>query len=186
MKAELVRDTLQLIAHFAGRLRVRAETFRVLPEVGDEVVGELLAQQGVTAASASPVTGSILVTYDAAVVQLPRLVAVIVRTGGLHGISLATPAGWDERPSGGSRVRSKLAALNGQLQRKTRGAVDLKVAVPAALTGTGLLMLLAGRRRVPEWYDLLFWGFVTFSNLNPPATSPATPRAANDDATGLD
>jgi hypothetical protein len=32
-------------------------------------------------------------------------------------------------------------------------------------------MLLAGKRLVPAWYDLLFWGFVSFCNLNPPAAT---------------
>lgn len=168
MNDDVVRDKLQLISHFAGRLRVRAETFRVLPEVGDEVVGKLRTQEGVVSASSSPITGSVLVTYDAAVVQLPRLVALIIRTGALHGIALELPDGGDRPPSGGARVRSALAALNAEVHRKSKGTVDLKVAIPAALTGTGLLMLLGGKRRVPEWYDLLFWGFVTFSNLNPP------------------
>jgi hypothetical protein len=35
-------------------------------------------------------------------------------------------------------------------------------------------MLFAGRRLVPAWYDLLFWSFVTFVNLNPP--QQAAPR----------
>ena len=179
MTGSLVRDRLALISHFSGRLRVRAETFRVLPEIGAGVVSRLLEEQGVTEASASAVTGSVLVLYDAALVQLPRLVAIIVRVGGLHGIALDVPEGWDGPPNGGARVRAKFAALNAGLHRKTRGRIDLKVAVPAALSGTGVLMFLGGNRRSPEWYDLVFWGFTAFINLNMPGT-PA--RGANDGA----
>ena len=178
MKTELVRDKLALISHFSGRLRVRAETFRALPEIGAEVASRLLEEEGVMEASASPVTGSLLVLYDAAIVQLPRLVALIVRVGGLHGVALDTPDGWDALPNGGARVRAKFAELNAGLHRKSRGYIDLKVAVPAALSGTGLLMFLGGRRRIPEWYDLVFWGFTAFINLNMPGQSA---RAANDD-----
>ncbi|HWZ90158.1 MAG TPA: hypothetical protein VNW92_14945 [Polyangiaceae bacterium] len=162
------RDKLELVSHFAGRLRVRAETFRVLPEVGDEVVEELRAHEGVTSASLSRVTGSVLVTYDATVLQLPRLLALIIRTGALQGIALEPALGEAAPPSGGARVRSALGAFNGRLHGASGGAVDLSVAVPGVLTGTGLLMLLAGRRRIPEWYDLLFWGFTAFCSLNPP------------------
>jgi hypothetical protein len=168
MNPSVGRNKLELVSHFAGRLRVRAETFRVLPEVGDEVVDELRAQDGVTAASLSRVTGSVLVTYDATVVQLPRLVALIIRTGALQGIALEPALGAARPPSGGANVRSTLAAFNARLHRASGGALDLSVAVPGALTGTGLLMLLAGRRRIPEWYDLLFWSFTAFCSLNPP------------------
>ena len=168
MNASVGRDKLELVSHFAGRLRVRAETFRVLPEVGDEVVEELRAHEGVTSASLSRVTGSVLVTYDATVLQLPRLLALIIRTGALQGIALEPALGEAAPPSGGARVRSALGAFNGRLHGASGGAVDLSVAVPGVLTGTGLLMLLAGRRRIPEWYDLLFWGFTAFCSLNPP------------------
>ena len=179
MKGELVRDKLALISHFSGRLRVRAETFRALPEIGAQVASRLLEEEGVTEASASPVTGSVLVLYDASVVQLPRLVAIIVRVGGLHGVALDTPDDWPELPNGGARVRAKFAELNAGVHRKSRGRIDLKVAVPAALSGTGLLMFLGGRRRrIPEWYDLMFWGFTAFINLNTPGQAA---RAANDD-----
>ena len=44
---------------------------------------------------------------------------------------------------------------------------DLVVAeLKEGASGLGKL-LTGGATRVPEWYDLLFWSFVTFSNLNP-------------------
>ena len=33
--SEAARDELRIVSHFPGRLRVRAETFRVLPEVAE-------------------------------------------------------------------------------------------------------------------------------------------------------
>src|SRR5438128_651660 len=71
-------------------------------------------------------------------------------------------------PRQGAIVRDTLEALERKLRAASSGAVDLRVALPGALAGGGLLMFLAGRRRIPEWYDLLFWSFVTFCNLNPP------------------
>jgi hypothetical protein len=164
-----VRDRLELVSHFAGRLRVRADTFRVLPEVGSAVATELGALDGVTECTTSPITGSVLVHYDPARVQLPHLVATIVRTGGLHGLALVTPPD-DAAPSPGDRVRRALGELDRRTRVASNGRLDLRTAIPAALTGTGLAMLLGGRRRIPEWYDLLFWGFVTFCNVNPKAS----------------
>jgi hypothetical protein len=179
MKAQIVHDKLVLISHFAGRLRVRAEMFRVLPEVGEEVARQLSDYQGVTSADASPVTGSVLVNYDASAVQLPKLVTLIIRVGALKGIALEPSLAGAPSLTGGRRVRETLHAVNLQLNQACRGKLDLKVAVPAALTGTGFLVLAAGRRHLPQWYDLIFWGFVTFCNMNPHGEHRA---AANDDA----
>ena len=56
-----VRDRLRLVSHFPGRLRVRAEMFRVMPEVADEVVARLRQEPAVTGTESSAVTGSLLV-----------------------------------------------------------------------------------------------------------------------------
>jgi hypothetical protein len=161
------QDRLRLVSHFPGRLRVRAETFRVLPEVGEEVAERVAQEPGVTSASVSPVTGSLLVTYDPCALQLPRLIHLLVRVGGLHGIEVDPANDWKHAPEDGERVRAAFAKVNDAIRAATSGKLDMKVGIPGTLAGTGLLMFLAGRRRVPEWYDLLFWAFVTFSNLNP-------------------
>jgi hypothetical protein len=166
-----VKDRLELVSHFAGRLRVRASTFRVLPEVGAAVVEHLLGLDGVLDCTTSAVTGSLLVRYDPAKLELPRLVAIIVRTGGLHGLTLVVDGEEPEPP--GNRIREVLGGLDRRVRTKARGQLDLRSAIPAALMGTGLTMFLAGRRRVPEWYDLIFWGFVTFCNMNPATSAGA-------------
>jgi len=161
------QDRLRIVSHFPGRLRVRAETFRVLPEVGEEVAHRVAEEHGVTSATASPVTGSLLVLYEPRELQLPRLIHLLVRAGGLHGIEVDAANDWQHAPEDGAKVRAAFAKVNDALRAATSGTIDMKVAVPGTLAGTGLLMFLAGRRRIPEWYDLLFWAFVTFSNLNP-------------------
>lgn len=168
--SEVIQDKLRFVSHFAGRLRVRADTFRMLPDVGEGVAVELRGESGVASAVASPLTGSLLVTYEPAEVELPRLIAMIVRLGGLHGIELSLPDGWTLATSQGTRVREALSRANDKLTGRTRGAVDLRVAIPAVLASTGVAFFALGRRRIPEWYDLLFWSFVAFSNLNPHVT----------------
>lgn len=182
-KAEVAapKDRLRIVSHFPGRLRVRAETFRVMPEVATEVAERVAAEPGVTSAAASPVTGSLLVTYDPRALQLPRLIHMLVRTGGLYGIEVDAANDWENRDDG-TRVREAFAKVNDVVRAATTGKIDMKVALPGTLAGTGIAMLLAGRRRVPEWYDLIFWAFVTFHNLNPRKSDAVSPaRDADDD-----
>jgi hypothetical protein len=170
------RDRLRLVSHFPGRLRVRAETFRVLPEVADAVAADIRAAPGVREVTTSKVTGSLLVVYEPRELELPRLVQHLVRAGGLAGIEVDADGEWMKKAPQGERVRETLGALNQSLRAFTGGSVDLRAAVPGSLGAMGVAFLLAGRRRVPEWYDLIFWGFVTFCNLNPPTSRASAPR----------
>ncbi len=168
-------DRLRVVAHLPGRLRVRAETFRILPEVASEVVDRILAEPGVASASASAVTGSVLVLYDPGETQILRLLRTIVLTGGLAGLEVDRR---DGEPSAlpGQRLRAALGGLDARVRAASGGKADLRVAVPSTLALLGLgKLLMTTQRPVPQWYDLLFWSFVTFSNLNPvkPANSNA-------------
>jgi hypothetical protein len=147
---------------------VRAETFRVLPDVADEVAARVGSEPGVSHVKTGRLTGSLLIVYEPQQVQLPRLVQLLVRAGGLRGIEVDSNAPWEQQAPQGARVRQSLGALTDAVRRRTGGAVDLRAAVPGTLAAAGAAMFLAGRRRIPEWYDLLFWAFVTFSNLNRP------------------
>lgn len=169
---EPVSDRLRIVSHFPGRLRVRADTFRLLPDVAEEVRARVAEERGVLSTSRSPITGSILVAYDPRELQLPRLIAVIVRASGLHGLALDVDDAWKDEAPQGARVRNRASALNDLLRGKTQGTVDLRTALPGALAGGGLLMLLAGKRQAPAWYDLMMWSLTTFSIFNPPQPQP--------------
>lgn len=166
------RDRLRLVSHFPGRLRVRAETFRALPEVADEVVASISAEPGVRDVQSSPVTGSLLVLYEPRELQLPRLVQLLVRAGELGGIEVDAGEDWSKHPTQGTRVRETVAAWNESLQKLTGGKLDLRAAVPGSLAAAGAAVFLSGRRRMPEWYDLLFWAYTSFTNLNQPGQDP--------------
>ncbi len=176
-------DRLRIVSHFPGRLRVRAETFRVLPEVGAEVAQRIAEEHGVTGASMSPVTGSLLVSYDPREIQLPRLVHLLVQIGGLQGIELDPTNDWQHAPDDGARVRAFFGQINDVVRSATNRKVNMRVAVPGMLAGTGLAMLLAGSRRVPEWYDLMFWALGTFTTLNPTPEDAVAPRDDDRDRT---
>jgi hypothetical protein len=167
-----VRDRLRLVSHFPGRLRVRAEMFRVMPDVADEVVARLRQEPAVTGVQASRLTGSLLVTYDPTALQLPRLVQLIVRTGRLAGLEVDVTEDWKMREPPGERARRTIGNLNEKMRAATGGRIDGRVAVPAALL-LGGMALLRRAPLMPNWWDLTFWAYSTFHNMNPPRPTPA-------------
>jgi hypothetical protein len=158
---------------------VRAETFRVLPEVAGEVVERVKEEPGVTSASASEISGSLLVLYDPGRTQILRLIRTIVLTGGLAGVEVDRI----DRASGappGDRLRGALGRLDDRVREVASGKLDLRTAIPGTLAVLGVGKVLSGvfgsaTLQEPLWYDLLFWSFVSFSNLN-----PRPEKAAND------
>jgi hypothetical protein len=162
-----VAGLLRIVSHFPGRLRVRADRFRdgaFGPQLAERVRGE----SGVSTALVSSLTGSLLVEYRPREVQLPKLVELILKLGDLDG--LIADRGPPPGPQGAA-LRELLGGWNEKLREATDGRADLRTAVPGTLATLGVLRFVLGNRRLPEWYDLLFWSFVTFSNLNPPEPS---------------
>ena len=158
---------LRVASHFPGRLRVRAAAFEDAA-FGKDVATQLAAEPGVSSATPTPFTGSLLVLYDARTLQLPWLIQLISKIAQLDGIE-ADHTG--ELIPGGPAIRTALDRWNGAVFGASRGTIDARTAVPGALATLGTLSLLFGRRGLPQWYDLLFWSFVTFVNLNPPAVN---------------
>jgi hypothetical protein len=154
---------LRIVSHFPGRLRVRAKRFRD-GELARDVAAKLREEAGVRAALATPFTGSVLVEYDARQVQLPWLVQLIVKLGDLEGLEVDHD-GKPARPQG-PIIKGALGRWNTAMIEASRGRVDAKTAIPGTLAGLGILRFALGNRRLPEWYDLLFWSFVTFMNFN--------------------
>ena len=96
---------------------------------------------------------------------------MLVRLGGLHGLEVdVRTEDIDRMPRPGTRVRDAIGAWDRLTRHASEGRIDLRTAVPATLAAAGLGIFFFGKRRTPEWYDLLFWSFVTFVNLNPTST----------------
>ncbi len=159
-------DRLSLVSHFPGRLRVRARSFRLLPEVTTRVVKRIGEEPGVIDARWSTTTGSLVIEYDPRSIELPELVQLIVKIGGLCGVEADVESDAGATVEQGVVVRDVLARWNQLLGAWTKGAIDLRTTVPATMAVGSMLMLMLRRRQIPAWYDLAFWSFVTFSNLN--------------------
>jgi len=164
-------NRLRLVSHFPGRLRVRAEMFRVLPDVADAVAQRMREEPGVGRVESSARTGSLVIEYEPRVIQLPRVVDLLVRTGGLHGLEVDVGAERPQREAPGVGIREIMDAWDRFVAKVSDGRIDLRTGVPATLLAFGAGVVLFGRRRMPEWYDFVFWSFVTFVNLNPSKTS---------------
>jgi hypothetical protein len=169
-------DRLRIVSHFPGRLRVRSKTFRMLPEIADDVAQRLREEGGVSNVEIVRRTGSLLVHYEPRVVELPRLVELLVRAGGLHGLEMDASDDHVEHPRPGAILRETLDRLDDEMRAAAGGKADLRTAIPGTLAAAGLAKLMFGHRRIPEWYDMMFWAFVTFVNLNPPEPGTSSTR----------
>jgi hypothetical protein len=162
-------DRLRVISHFPGRLRVRAAKFRVVPSTGVEVASRLAREPGVTSATPSPVTGSLLIVYDPRRTQLEQLLSVVVAEGRLSGIDV------DEEeqdvnpmaPVPGERVRQVFRQVDSHVRRQVSGKIDLRTGIPATLALLGLGSLLVRPFAGPQWYHLVYWSCNFFVHLNP-------------------
>src|SRR5262249_50970337 len=114
----------------------------------------------------------LLVHYDTHDVQLPHLVQCILAAGGFSAVEVDAPIAGVPALTQGDRIRAALGRANDVLRQASTGRLDMRATVPGALVGLGLLRLLGRRPELPQWYDFLFWSFVTFVNLNPPKSEP--------------
>jgi len=159
-------DKIQLVSHFPGRFRVRAGKFREEPDAREAVVKRLRGEPGVVSVHASALTGSILVTYDPRTVQIEALLAVLLSASNLSGIAADAQASPHGTTALAGRVKQTFASMDVNLFRAASGKLDLRTAVPGALLLSGVTTLLVKSLVMPQWYDLVFWSYVTFNNLH--------------------
>lgn len=157
-------DHLQIVSHFPGRLRVRAEKLRA-KGVAAEAAERIGAEPGVSSVTASELTGSLLILYDPALIPLDRLLPAVLAAGELAGVAVEV----DEPPAGppGQRLRQAFRRVDDYARQSMKGRLDVRTTIPALCMVAGLARFAAGNRVLPRWYEMTFWSFVTFINFNP-------------------
>ncbi|MCC7201982.1 MAG: hypothetical protein IT393_04870 [Nitrospirae bacterium] len=169
MGLRVVHNTLQ------GRLRVRAEELRGNEKTLRETAQELGGLSGIINVETNPITGSILVNFDVALINEKD---ILFHLSDKSGLSL-DPEEVKPQPSGSSVskgleiqhlarvVEEPFRDLNAGLLRVTNGYMDFRYLLPVALMayGTSKLVRLGPVPAIP-WYLSYWWSFRTFVLLN--------------------
>jgi hypothetical protein len=155
---------LELVHHHPGRLRVRADAFRLRPEVVERVRDAIANLPGITRFSPSRRTGSLLIEYQPGLVEPDDVVSRI-----------ADSADMDWLGEGSIRARRQPGVfavgvareLNAITMELTGSRADLRTLVPTAIAALGAYSFAYGKEpRLPRWDNLLYWSYNIFVSLH--------------------
>lgn len=170
-------EDVKVVHAIPGRIRIKASKVKENPALAAEIQKRLVAARGVQRVEVNPVTGSVLVFYDAGeVAPLDSLFTLS------ESFTLLFP-GFDVREfevqlapfrngsGSASSVAGSISAFFGTFNvtvGKATGGIDLKVLLPLTLFFFGIRGLLVSEKTLfPTWYDLLWFSFASFLMLNP-------------------
>lgn len=163
------------IAHaIPGRVRLRIPSLNEDVQIERSVRRRLGELDMLVSAEVNPRSCSLILQcrpsdHEALTAALPSLFPSL-RDGRMNSPQSAR----EEQARSTRDVAAEIEALLARLNRGARqatGGVDLKVAIPLALMALAAIGLIAGAVRrgklpVPNWYELLWFGFNTFVILN--------------------
>jgi hypothetical protein len=168
-----------------GRVRFRLTWLRDHKSDGTVVADAISELAGVDEVQVRPFTGSVLVTYDAARLDVAAISAAVCAATGVHEVTLPgheTPAQIREILRGSVDEGAELSqaagkafhGLNVDVLRMTGGRASLgTLASLGMIVGAAAKVLGSGRIELPEWHQLLWWGFRSFSELEGEALASA-------------
>ena len=157
------REALQLVHHHPGRLRVRADRFRVDEEAVARVREGLERLRGVTRFEHNVRTGSLLVEYQPGVAEPEALLAFIADAADLDRYSpkVAVP----QEP--GLVAIEAAREVNAITYELTGKRFDLRTMIPAGLVTMAAYAFLEQKgERLPRWDNLLYWSYNVFVHLH--------------------
>ena len=169
---------IRVVHAIPGRIRLKIQKLKNDPAAAKEVAARLRRLPGIDRVEASPVTGSVVVSYDTGASVSDEITPGLSEAFGstlfpgidptelqrqltlrVNGSGVPTPLA--------NRIQRFLGGIDHGVERASRGTVDLRVLVPVALFCAGLAILsTSGTLPVPTWYDLMWASFVTFVALN--------------------
>jgi hypothetical protein len=170
---------VELLHAIPGRVRLRVPEIRGNQARAREIEQQLAGIGSLRRVEVSPVTGTVLATYD------PEETASFLEFGRrfLPGLELApsadSPAALqnmdDLTPSAVEGVVGYLRNINANV-RSASGGLDLRILVPALFVLMGFKTLVTDRR-TPAWYNYFWFAFGTFCTLNRRAVSDGSSPA---------
>ena len=176
----MVNENVVILHVLPNRLRLRMDALKGDPEKGRELEKTLQRYPSVARARVNGFTGTIMVDFE--LMDEESLLAVVaelfpsidvgeleqrmaVAQEELRSAARHRQQTLQGKHSWAGRVRSVSSALNDRVGGATGGA-DLRVLVPAAFVLLGSYRAATSSLKAPSWYELLWFGFNTFTNLN--------------------
>lgn len=171
-------EEIKIVHALPGRIRLKVAQVREDPTFASQLQQKLGAIQGVYKVEANPLTGSVLILYDAAVTTSSDSLRALAEPlshlfpgfeeKNLEPLLSASANGTNAPPPLADSIRTFFASLNTRVNSVTGGSADLRILLPLALFLLGIRGLLSSEKRgVPTWYDLLWFALGTYFMLNP-------------------
>ncbi len=178
-------ETCQIVSHTPGRLRLRVKSAKA-EQALNKFQASLGDQEGISQVETNSSTGSVLVRYDQKKLSHDDILGIFHDVG-----MIAADLGGGESTEGGEGGHSSTAGaiiaavddMDRRLSDLTGRKIDLRLAVPFALGGAGVILALArgglGFTQVPPFL-LLWYAWDSFLQLHkqthvPPTDSQAGP-----------
>ncbi len=155
---DAARETLELVHHHPGRLRLRATVFRGLSAQAEAACAEARAMPGVSSVEHRAGTGSLLIVYEPGVAEPDAVVEAVARVAGLR----HQGAGVSRRPPALLAVGA-VQELNAVTAELLGHRADLRSLVPLGLAALGAYSFAkSSEQRLPRWDNLLWWSYSIF------------------------
>ncbi len=161
-------EPLRLVHHHAGYVRARAGAFvGARPSEGSAVAATRDAAEttpGFRRWSHDPKTGSILVEYDPAAVDVDGMLRRLASAAGLRGVVNDIREPPRDREQLVNAFLDQIEAVNRLVGRATGGRADLRELVPAALVAISVVSFVIhdDRGRLPPWNSALYHSYRVF------------------------
>ena len=156
-------EDIRLVHAIPGRIRLKLDGIKGNPEQARDIESRLGTVRGIHRVEASSLTGSVVATFDPALLESLDFHFAVANALGIAASDLNPEylAKWVANESNGAPLLPQGIGENWRLL------------VPFALFALGVRGVLGAEKLVfPQWYDYLWFAFGTYHALNPSATSP--------------
>jgi len=169
---EHIEESLRLVHHHPGYLRVRADAFFQADEDKPIVTAARTAAEtapGFRSLSLNPKTGSVVIQYEPGAVEADDLLKHVAKCAVFQGVEIATRTKVD-RQEVVSGFLDTVQGINRVIDQFTGGRADLRELAPAALAAVSVIsfVLNQNRGRWPEWSGALYHSYRIFMHWHRP------------------
>jgi hypothetical protein len=171
-------DGIKVVHAIPGRVRLKVAEVKENPALAKEVQERLTVVQGIHRVEVSPLTGSVLVFYEAQETTSPDSLRALAESlavlfprltvQDLEAWQTPSTTGADATPALTTGLPTFFGTLNARVDTVTGGSADLKILLPLTLFVLGLRgLFISEKLLIPTWYDLLWFSLGTYFMLNP-------------------